>query len=411
MTNETENPTATPPDATCSFESNTDLQQEERDLTTGDSASTSRGEGPVNTHGGDPDVVVESGADTSSTATENVTPHLSDRLTTSAESDVAQDSGRVTPEGATDQNGHQDAGQDLHRNEHDTNDGETDENEEDDEDAPEEEDEDGLSLPADGQLDPRTGKIVRLKILETADFYVFLDQDLMTWWLFRFDADAIPGFHEKWGAVLNRVAVLESIPVSSLSEDNRIAFRRLVGEGVARVLYEKNDTTAMKVLDQAEVFVRARSAEIARGWYLGAALTGLAIAAFALLIVYALQWRITFTPRFKETLYAISLGAIGAGLSLIARLGNFPLDPAAGMKLHRLEAGARFTAGMIGGLLTCLIFNAKLFALPAADPSERLPLLMAVCLVAGASERLVPSMIGSLERIGVRVPAAQPSPP
>lgn len=69
----------------------------------------------------------------------------------------------------------------------------------------------------------------------------------------------------------------------------------------------------------------------------------------------------------------------------------------AGVHIHLFEGAIRAVLGAIGALLTALAVKANLL-LGAINKAEgSLLMLCVVCLIAGASERLVPSLIQQFE--------------
>jgi hypothetical protein len=89
------------------------------------------------------------------------------------------------------------------------------------------------------------------------------------------------------------------------------------------------------------------------------------------------------------------MGALGAGFSLIVRIGSFPADPAAGRNLHTREALARFFVGIMGAFVAYLALGTKQL-LPAFTDASIASLLL-VAFVAGTSERFVPNLISRVE--------------
>jgi hypothetical protein len=80
---------------------------------------------------------------------------------------------------------------------------------------------------------------------------------------------------------------------------------------------------------------------------------------------------------------------------VLTRLGTNSLDPSAGERLHSLEGGARVVAGAIGAVFAQLAVQLSLIL--GVLKGFGLPALMFVALVAGASERLVPTIIKKTE--------------
>jgi hypothetical protein len=224
------------------------------------------------------------------------------------------------------------------------------------------------------------GARVDALVADTDDCVVFLDDALNIWW--HTDAETTPEF----GHVLSRVSELEGIPLEGLSPAVRRAFRTMVAQGVARALDDGDNVAALRLHDRAEAFVRARLGELARGWTLTAALQALAVAA-----IVGLTWAMMPSSEYTGFVTCVCAGAAGASLSLMSRLGSFPLDPASGQRLHVLEATARVFVGMLGAFVTFLGVRARVI-FPALADGGSAPMLL-ISFAAGAIERFVPPIV------------------
>jgi hypothetical protein len=113
--------------------------------------------------------------------------------------------------------------------------------------------------------------------------------------------------------------------------------------------------------------------------------------------------------QFGKNIYYIlmgtSIGGLGAWLSVIQRSRSAELDVAAGQTLHYLEGTFRIMVGTLGALLIALATRAGLIV-----PVQQLSEIMVMCMVAGASERLIPSFIEQVESRAVARDATAPRP-
>ena len=66
----------------------------------------------------------------------------------------------------------------------------------------------------------------------------------------------------------SRVGHLETLYATQLSCSQEELFERLLAEGMARLIGEKDEKKAMDTLNKAETYLNARGAENARTWYL-----------------------------------------------------------------------------------------------------------------------------------------------
>ena len=246
-----------------------------------------------------------------------------------------------------------------------------------------------------GDTEPTLGKVIDCLIVKTRTYIVYLDEERFVQWS--------TNEHARWceghGEILTRVSQLEAFPVDHLKPSHVFAFRRMIGESVGRVLDSADATEAKAALDLAESFVKARSDEVARKWYLTASLAG--GGALAVLIVVWWMSRGWLSTSIGPGAFQVALGAmlggIGAMLSVLTRSNRLTLDSAAGAALHYFEGGSRIATGAVGGLLVGLAVKANLILGFVSDSPHSLAVLSTICLAAGASERMVPGFIDKIE--------------
>jgi hypothetical protein len=232
-------------------------------------------------------------------------------------------------------------------------------------------------------------KVIEWLIDSDDDFIVYLDQDYYVEW--NMNDNGMLG--SETAQHLNRVGRLEAVDTSYLTINRIKSYRRMIAEGVAR-LFQKNLPAAQAAFDLAEQWITARNTEIARRWYLvgsgGAALVS--VVAVFILGFWSDSLRAWFGLPIYNILMGTSVGGLGAWLSVIQRSRTTELDVAAGPGLHYLEGAFRIMAGTLGAMLVALAIRAGLVL-----QVDRLSAIMVICMVAGASERLVPSFIEQME--------------
>jgi uncharacterized membrane protein len=237
-----------------------------------------------------------------------------------------------------------------------------------------------------GDHDPTLNKKVKWLINCDDNFIIYIDEDLFVEWTMN-DNQMLGA---EAGPYLNRVGQLESIDTSYLSEVRITSFKRMIAEGVAR-LFDKNLEAAKGALDLAETWITARNTEVARRWYLvGSGLVAL-VSAFTILTLGYWNQQFRAFPYFS-LMIGTAFGGLGAWLSIIQRSRTAGLDVAAGPMLHYLEGAFRIMAGSLGALLVAMAIKAGLFI-----QADRLSVITVICMIAGVSERLVPSFIEQME--------------
>jgi ribosomal protein S24E len=203
---------------------------------------------------------------------------------------------------------------------------------------------------------------------------------------------------KEYNDVMNEIASIESIPCYDLEERIIQNFKRQVGEALVRNL-QKDYTNAKNMLSIAKQYVIDRSAEKSRYLYLMA--SGCCTSIFVLIGILLWLTRCFWIEVLSETVFYLMIsliaGSIGAFLSIILRMGKTNLDYHASKRLHYSEACTKIIAGMIGALLVSLCIKCEII-LPVFSKTDFTYLSMIIGgIVAGASERLVPSIINKLD--------------
>jgi hypothetical protein len=228
-----------------------------------------------------------------------------------------------------------------------------------------------------------------------ATFVVYLAEDrTLQWWT--------TGQHT-WAPdvskVLSRIARLHANIAFITEVEAHTDFERQLAEALARCLSDRSCDAAMEALDGVEKDIEARNRETAWLWYFGAAYK----LSLACLVLAFLAWIFrdgvvaVLGHRAFQLLLGVMCGALGALLFATSRGNRLDLDAKAGKTLHQLEGLSRVGAGMIGAALAALAIESGVIFGGTHFAGSRLALTLAVCIVAGASERLVPDLIRRFE--------------
>ena len=92
------------------------------------------------------------------------------------------------------------------------------------------------------------------------------------------------------------------------------------------------------------------------------------------------------------------LGTIGATLSIIQKSGKKRYDCESGRLLNFLEILSRMFASIISGFIVVYLYKLNLIFANFHSEENVEYCLVIICIIAGFSERLVPSIIGGLEK-------------
>ncbi len=249
----------------------------------------------------------------------------------------------------------------------------------------------GLS---EGDPDPVLKKSIKVLIGKDKDFVVYLDDLLGIQW-----SDRRP--HWPRPEVLNKVARLEAESSFITKPKTLRDIRCQIGEGLVRALSEpdsepdasKSDM-AMDILNAAEQWIILENRTVSRRWLTTAAsvLGGTCAAALALTVGLSnlAAWQLAFATAMA--------GGVGAWVSVLnSRQTMDTIDARTGLSNHILEAFARVMVGVIGAFLLALLVQGEfVMKFVGSVPA----LMIGFGLACGASERLLPSLIASVERAG-----------
>lgn len=244
-----------------------------------------------------------------------------------------------------------------------------------------------------GSLDPGLNKRIKTLIGKDTDFVVYLDEAWSIQW-----SDRRPEWPR--AEVLNMVARLEA--ESSFIENTKVLaeIRCQIGEGLVRALSEPVEKRAekpaidlaMDILQAAAEWIKLENRTLSRRW-LAVAASALGIACAAVLAVTI--W-CTALAGWSLAFAAAMAGGVGAWASILSSTTTLStIDARTGRWNHCLEALARVAVGMISAFLLALLVEGEfLLAFAQGNPI----LIIGLGLACGASERLWPSLIASVER-------------
>lgn len=245
------------------------------------------------------------------------------------------------------------------------------------------------------------GLPIKYLVLATEDYIVFIDNENDLDWKTsdNFDNKKFENDNEsKYNKIANEIANIESIPCDNLEEKIVLNFKRQIGEALIRN-FERDFDNAGKMLELAKQYIIARSSEKSRFLYLKSS----GITAISAMFLGIVSWflREIIIELIGNTVFFVWLsfliGALGALLSIILRIGKTNLDYHATDKLHYLEGSSKIFAGMISALLVALCIKAEIIVPVIKDLNSTHLAMIIGGLIAGASERLAPSIIKKID--------------
>ncbi len=168
-----------------------------------------------------------------------------------------------------------------------------------------------------------------------------------------------------------------------------------------------------EVLEQGKTYIGNRSQETAKIWYVQAIIAVLVIIWLPYFLLSAsmnVTDDLTEVDRFfttKVQILAFGCSALGAGFSLLIRIGTAPVDPSSGRCAHYSETLFRLTVGSLAALIIVFGLQPEVFAGFAQVASENGAVTQQhylktfwvhgiFSIVAGSSERMVPALLQQL---------------
>lgn len=250
-----------------------------------------------------------------------------------------------------------------------------------------------------GQRDPKLGVLVDEVLFRTDKFLVYLDEQQNIQW-------ACHPCPENIGWMLVRVTELEARThffrqFRSDVREHLVSAKRMIAQGVIPVL--EGGTTAKQEAEAAfataERFIVLRGREASLIWLYCAFATLAAVSVLGLL--YCLHCQ-NHTQSFWAALACACAGGLGAFISrAIAARDSLPCDANAGRDLHWLEALMRWGVGLGAGGLMWLLVRGGVFLGFIEEKNHNFAAVVAFALLAGASERFLPTMLSRFdEEIG-----------
>jgi hypothetical protein len=242
-----------------------------------------------------------------------------------------------------------------------------------------------------GEKDPQMGVKIREIVFVNRSCIVYIDEQFALQWYWNLS------LRPESATIFNRVADLEARAQflrHQKNEEDRLSAIRLIGEGVFELFSTQDPAYATAALDTADKFISQRSREVSRGWYFGPFLGFFVVSMIALLLLYFLDPTLSKTAIFA----CIFAGGIGAFVSRALDTNNTPIAATAGKTLHWIEAILRWCIGLIAGLVIWFLVTGNIAAsFLNTSGAQNTFALVSIALLAGASERLLPSLLRSFD--------------
>lgn len=194
--------------------------------------------------------------------------------------------------------------------------------------------------------------------------------------------------------VIHAAANTETMPYANLDAGDRLMFKRQVGTAIALGLL-CDPVHAEQAIASAREFNQTRNREVSRLWQLKTCGYFIVLALFAGLILWLLRDHLS--PYMGKTFIVLVLavvgGMAGAFFSIATRMANLGTESGSSLRLHVAESLTRILTGGISGVFGVVAVKSGLVLGNLASNCGDVWNVLLVSLVAGLSERFVPSMV------------------
>jgi hypothetical protein len=247
-------------------------------------------------------------------------------------------------------------------------------------------------------------------IRSTKDYVVHIDKDGRLDWetTIEFDkeiANRPEAQRQSLSNVKGEICLAEATQLEDYSEEIQHHYLRLLGEALVHWI-EGDASTSHTMVEGAIGYLRERSEETSRKWYLFAGINsaGLFCAVGMLAWLFRAQVIDYLGLNGFMLFLAACFGAVGAMFSIIMRSGTLKFSASAGRKLHYIEASSRISAGAVSAVIVFLAIKSQLVLGFIVNGTENPMLLFLATLTAGAGERLATSIISRFDDSAVDLP-------
>lgn len=232
-------------------------------------------------------------------------------------------------------------------------------------------------------------------------YIVWLDNNNEYDWETTSDYDELSVDRTKRNSYMSRISFLEHHPmVKCLSKYNRKEFHYMLADAVVLVLEGEFNEADEKIFELNR-YLNDRNCEITRKWQLLYCFATLLVI-FIIFVIgrHNMQNIIEFLKVDKRTIDTIGfsmLGTIGATLSIVLKSGNQCYDCESGKLLNFLEIFSRMFTSIISSFVAVCLYKMGMIFANFNSGQNATYCLILVCIIAGFSERLIPSIISRFE--------------
>jgi hypothetical protein len=240
-----------------------------------------------------------------------------------------------------------------------------------------------------GEIDPNHGVKIKYIVEKCIGSIVYIDVNNEINWCLDY------AITTEAADVLSEIAILEAKSEFLSGSKYEMSCKRLLAEALARTLCWNDTTASRKLINEVLPYIEQRNRELAKQWFYGAAYK----AVLVLLVVFLASLFVREYHVFAASDIFLSgvVGGVGALMSMVTRTSKIRINAQEGEAAHILDGVSRIVAGCIGGFFISLLVKSGLIFGGVIFNGKEQYLTLALALVAGSSERFVPSLI---EKVG-----------
>jgi hypothetical protein len=235
-------------------------------------------------------------------------------------------------------------------------------------------------------------------IASTEDYFVIIDKEIMIDWETSDDFDTKNSIYkDKINELKNRIFALECEPIEYHDDIVKYNYISMLGEALSRV-FDLDFDSAHIMIDKANEFIKNRNIELSRIWTLETSFFIIPIVCVSIIIMGALAFYnlVDITAFTSEIIMCTLIGGLSAIISLVLRLGTLQYYYFTARRAHTYECIAKTIIGFMSGSLIYIMIKAGIILPFINDLSSAHTLyFIFIAFIAGATERLIPSIIST----------------
>ena len=259
-----------------------------------------------------------------------------------------------------------------------------------------------FEIIADNFDDISPGNISSLVRYSKEKYIVWLDGENEVDWETTDTYDTIDIDRAKLNSYMSMIGFLQHHPmVSCMSKYMRKEFNHMLADTVVLILEGEFDKAEEQIC-KINNYLTNRNCEITRKWQLlYCFLIIFCVFVISILGRYFMQNIVELLVVKEETMGMIGfsmLGTVGATFSIVLKSGKQYYNCESGKLLNFLEILSRMIASIVSGFVAAYLYKMGIIFGNFNTEQNATYGFILICIIAGFSERLIPSIISSFEK-------------